>query len=76
LQAHSLDEQPDDLAELNRPASNWSEQAGERFQAIEHALAAEDFERAADLVKLSFPAMRRDRRTPPCVAGLRRFRKN
>jgi LuxR family maltose regulon positive regulatory protein len=60
LRARLLDEQPDQVPDLHRRASAWSEQHGEQSVAIEHALAAEDFERAADLVELAFPAMRRD----------------
>jgi LuxR family maltose regulon positive regulatory protein len=62
LRARLLDEQPDLLPELHRRASDWYEQNGERAVAVEHALAAADFERAADLVELAMPAMRRDRR--------------
>ena len=39
----------------------WLEQNGEQAEAIRHALAAADFERAADLVELAIPAMRRSR---------------
>ena len=62
LRARLLDEQPDLLPELHRRASDWYEQNGERAVAVEHALAGADFERAADLVELAMPAMRRDRR--------------
>ena len=61
LRAHLLDEQPDRVRELHRRASDWYERNGERSEAIRHALAAEDFERAADLVELAIPAMRRSR---------------
>jgi len=61
LQAHLLDEQPDDVPDLHLRASAWYEQNGEPSEAIRHALAAGDFERAADLVELAIPAMRRDR---------------
>jgi LuxR family maltose regulon positive regulatory protein len=61
LQAHLRDEQPDQVAGLHRRASAWYEQNGEPSEAIRHALAAEDFERAADLVELAIPAMRRSR---------------
>jgi len=62
LQAHLLDEQPDNVPELHRRASVWYEQNGEQSEAIDHALAAEDYERAADLVELALPELRRDRR--------------
>jgi LuxR family maltose regulon positive regulatory protein len=61
LQAHLLDEQPGDVPDLHRRASAWYEQNGEPSEAIRHALAARDFERAADLVELAIPAMRRTR---------------
>jgi LuxR family maltose regulon positive regulatory protein len=61
LRAHLLDEQPNDVPVLHRRASAWYEQNGERSEAIRHALTAEDFERAADLVELAIPAMRRSR---------------
>jgi LuxR family maltose regulon positive regulatory protein len=62
LQARLLDEQPDRVSDLHRRASAWYAQHGEPAVAIHHALAADDFERAADLVELAMPAMRRDRR--------------
>jgi LuxR family maltose regulon positive regulatory protein len=61
LQAHLLDEQPEDVADLHRRASAWYEQSGEPSEAIRHALAAKDFERAADLVELAAPATRQYR---------------
>ena len=62
LHARLLDEQPDRVPELHRRASAWYARNGEQAAAIHHAMAAEDFERAADLVELAMPAMRRDRR--------------
>ncbi len=61
LQARLLDEQPGQVPELHRRASIWFEQDGERPAAIGHALAARDFGRAAGLVELAIPAMRRTR---------------
>ena len=61
LRAHLLDERPDDVPDLHLRASAWFEQHGEPSEAIRHALAGEDFARAADLVELAFPAMRRSR---------------
>ncbi|HEY3071869.1 MAG TPA: LuxR C-terminal-related transcriptional regulator [Candidatus Limnocylindrales bacterium] len=61
LRAHLLDEQPDDVPGLHRRASDWYAQAGEPSEAIRHALAAEDFGRAAGLVELAIPAMRQAR---------------
>ena len=61
LQVRLLDEQPGQVPDLHRRASAWYQQNGEPSVAISHALAAEDFERAADLVELAIPAMRRTR---------------
>ena len=61
LQARLLDEQPGDLPGLHRRASEWYDRNGEPSEAIRHALAAGDFERAADLVELAIPDMRRTR---------------
>jgi LuxR family maltose regulon positive regulatory protein len=69
LRARLLDEQPDAAPDLHRRASEWYEQNGERLEAIRHALTAEDFERAADLVELAGPAMRQARQE----ATLRRW---
>jgi LuxR family transcriptional regulator, maltose regulon positive regulatory protein len=61
LQARLLDERPGQVPGLHRRASEWYEQNGERSEAVRHALAAGDFERAAYLVELAIPAMRRTR---------------
>jgi LuxR family maltose regulon positive regulatory protein len=45
--------QPDCLPDLHRRASAWHERNGFAAEAIDHALAAEDFERAADLAERS-----------------------
>ncbi|MFZ0160537.1 MAG: LuxR C-terminal-related transcriptional regulator [Kineosporiaceae bacterium] len=69
LRARLLDEQPGQVPGLHRRASAWYEQNGERPEAIRHALAAEDHERAADLIELAVPATRRHRQE----ATLRRW---
>ena len=56
LQAHLMEAQPDQVAALHRRASAWYEQNGLRSDAIRHALAAKDFERAAGLIELAWPA--------------------
>jgi LuxR family maltose regulon positive regulatory protein len=61
LHTHLLDEQPDDVPDLHRRASRWYEEHGEPAPAIRHALAAGDVERAAGLVELAIPALRRSR---------------
>ena len=59
LRMHLMAEQPDQVSALHRRASEWYEHNGSAADAIRHALAAEDFERAADLIELAVPAMRR-----------------
>ena len=56
LQAHLMEAQPDQVSSLHRRASAWYEQNGLRSDAIRHALAAKDFERAAGLIELAWPA--------------------
>jgi LuxR family transcriptional regulator, maltose regulon positive regulatory protein len=61
LRARLVDERPDRGAELHRRASAWFEAAGDRADAIRHATAAGDVVRAAELVELALPALRRAR---------------
>ena len=70
LHARLRDEQPDDVPDLHRRASGWHEQNGEPSEAIRHALAAEDFGRAADLIELAIPAMRRSRQEAAVLGWL------
>jgi len=57
LQARLMEAQPDRAATLHRRASEWYEQNDLMPDAIYHALAADDFERAAGLIELAGPAM-------------------
>jgi LuxR family transcriptional regulator, maltose regulon positive regulatory protein len=52
LQARLMKEQPNQVAGLHLRACAWCEQNNFRADAIRHALAARDFERAADLIEL------------------------
>jgi LuxR family maltose regulon positive regulatory protein len=62
LRMHLMAEQPDQVYILHRRASEWYEHHGSAADAIRHALAAKDFERAATLIELAIPEMRRNRR--------------
>ncbi len=62
LRAHLLDEHPAEVAGLHRRAGAWFEAGGDRPQAIGHALAAGDVDRAAELMELAMRGMLRDRR--------------
>lgn len=57
LRARSMEEQPGLLPALHRRASEWYEQHGSPADAIHHALAAEDHERAAALIERAWPEM-------------------
>ncbi|MBA4384259.1 MAG: helix-turn-helix transcriptional regulator [Anaerolinea sp.] len=61
LLAYLIQTQPDSLSNLHKRASTWYEKDGKLPDAIHHALAAKDFERAAKLVELAIPEMRRNR---------------
>ncbi len=61
LQAHLGEAQSNQVSALHQRASEWCEHNGLPDNAIRHALAAEDFGRAATLVELAVPEMRRNR---------------
>ena len=71
LQAHSMEEQPDRLPTLHRRASEWYEHNGLPADAVRHALASEDFERAADLVELAALAMLGSSQEPTLLEWLK-----
>ena len=73
LHARLRDEQPDDVPGLHRRASGWYERNDEPSEAIRHALAGGDFERAADLVELAIPAMLRSRQEAAVLGWLERL---
>jgi LuxR family maltose regulon positive regulatory protein len=57
LQAHLMEAQPEQISSVHQRASAWYEQNGLPPDAIRHALAARDFERAASLMELAWSAM-------------------
>jgi LuxR family maltose regulon positive regulatory protein len=71
LQAQLRAEQPNLVATLHQRASAWHEQHGSSFDAIRHALAGEDFERAANLIELAVPAIRRSRQEAALLGWLK-----
>jgi LuxR family transcriptional regulator, maltose regulon positive regulatory protein len=56
LRAHLIEAQPGQVSRLHQRASWWYEQNGFPPDAIRHALAANDFEQAAGLIELAWPA--------------------
>lgn len=59
LQARLMQEQPNQAQNLHGRACEWYEQNNLRADAIHHALAAQDFERAADLIELVWTEIRK-----------------
>jgi LuxR family maltose regulon positive regulatory protein len=57
LQIHLIEAQAEQVSSLHQRASEWYEQNGFPHDAICHSLAAEDFERAAELIELAWSAM-------------------
>lgn len=70
LQAYAASESGDELPVLHRRASVWYEQQGMVTDAVRHALAAADTERAADLVEASAFDMRRTRQGGTLLAWI------
>ena len=70
LRTRALQELPGRMPELHRLASEWYEQNELAEDAVHHALAAQDFERAADLIEAVVPAMRRTRQDGMMLAWL------
>jgi len=61
LRARMRSEQPDQVSLLHQRASQWYERHDLTEEAVRHALAARDFDRAAHLMELAVPAIRRHR---------------
>lgn len=70
LRGRLREERPDEVATLHRRASEWFEADGDLPEAITHALAADDFARAAALVERAAPATRRARQDAALRAWL------
>lgn len=70
LRARARQELPGRIPELHRLASEWYEQNDLTEDSVQHALAAEDFERAANLIEAVLPQMRRTRQDGMMLAWL------
>ena len=70
LRARLQDEQPAHVPELHGRASAWYERNGEPSEAIHHALAAEDFPRAAGMVERAVPGLLRSRQEATLLGWL------
>ncbi len=71
LRTHLTEAQTQALPAIHRRASEWFAAHGERTEAIFHALEAEDYERAADLIESSIPEMVRQRQEAVLRSWLR-----
>ncbi len=71
LHMHLMTEQPDQVSALHHRASEWYEQNGITADAIRHALAAKDFEQAAELIERDLPIMRQSRQESTLLGWLK-----
>ncbi|MFZ0529993.1 MAG: LuxR C-terminal-related transcriptional regulator [Propionicimonas sp.] len=71
LRVRLLAERPDEVQGLHRRASRWYESHGFADDAIRHALAGGDVDRAGRLIALAVPQARRDRRDSVLIGWLR-----
>jgi LuxR family maltose regulon positive regulatory protein len=71
LNARLLAEHPDLVPELHRRATAWFASRGLVADAVRHALAAEDFDRAAYLMEEALPELRRNRQDNLLLAWMR-----
>ena len=71
LHARLLTEDPDLVPQLHRRASDWYAEQGLAAEAVRHALAAEDFPRAAYLVEEALSEVRRARQDSQLLAWIR-----
>lgn len=71
LHMHLTTEQPNQVPMLHNRASEWYEQNGLTADAIRHALSAENFERAANLIERAAPEARRNRQETQLLGWLK-----
>ena len=71
LRTRLFDEHAASVPDLHRRASDWYEHNGDRSEAIRHALAGEDFDRAASLIELAVPALRQGHHEVTALLWLR-----
>ena len=73
LRAYLLAEQDPDISVLHQRASKWYEQNNSAAEAIHHALAGGDFDRAAVLVERNIPDISRSRQEAALLGWLKRL---
>lgn len=62
-----------EIAELHLRASEWYEQDGQMFDAFHHALAADDFDRAARLAESAWQGMERNFQTAAWLGWVKKL---
>ena len=67
MRARLLAEQPDQVARLHHAASRWYAAEGALAEAVQHAARTGDDAWVADLVELSLPGMRKERRNQAII---------
>jgi LuxR family maltose regulon positive regulatory protein len=70
LHMHLMAEQPGLVPVLHRRASEWYEKNGSASDAIHHALAGKDFDRAGELIERTVPVMRQSRQESTLLGWL------
>ncbi|MBL8103154.1 MAG: hypothetical protein JNM02_11520, partial [Anaerolineales bacterium] len=70
LRVHLMTERPDLVPTLHKRASEWCEQNNLTADAIRHALSAEDFEQAAELIERALPILRQSRQESTLLGWL------
>jgi LuxR family maltose regulon positive regulatory protein len=70
LRARMLGQDPDLVPVLHRRASEWYEHHDLSEDAVKHALAAGDFDRAGRLIEFALPALRRNRQDATLLGWL------
>ena len=73
LQANLMKQQPQEIPGLHQRASAWYEENDLTGSAVHHALAAEDFERAARIIELAWAEMDRSRQAPTWLRWAKRL---
>ena len=71
LHGHLHDELPEEASALHRRASAWFWDHGDTSQAVAHAVAGGDTDRAADLMELAIPVLTRERREAELASWVR-----
>ncbi len=73
LQVNLMKEQPEALPGLHQRACSWYRQHGLTADAVHHALAAADYDQAAQIIELAWAEMDRNRQAPEWLTWAKRL---